>query len=1811
MSVKVRQLTVLREFRPFGLTAEEADGEVSEASTASVTPEKYQYHLFGPEVTRETPSDPLSASIDLSSDASATSSNEFGEHEVFVRGNRIIWSMGTRIYKRFTAESPVLMVCWCRMDSISEPVLCALQADCLSFYTAQGDVFCTPLPYFVASIWPSKTGLLIQKAADVNRAASTSSPPLHGRDISRPNKEHRLRHLKPPVKDDPAMVSSLLVLRHPLEEPQATYFEERGKLCLMKDFEEKTIWTSDHIPLMASCNKGKHQYSLWQAVVIGSSSAVPADKCLHHFVFRRIWQGKSQSPASKVFLATDIDAMPVLYFLFSEQKMLLGIRLCTDEANEEGIIDIKPLTTWSVPAIDASPVLVTRPRVRAGALPFSDVVILSAENHLFLYSGKQCLCRYTLPAGLGKDFATHGLQPSRGDLKIVGVKDSVEGRINLACNNGQVFRCALRKYPFSSLVNDCITAMAEGLQNSYYTHFLSFLWGDSSSSYLADSDSHPDQEWESFSSEISTICSEHVNPPLKRDNLMCSLKEKTAWDFLLGSRFHAQYRKQSSASLLSILADSEPIAGVYNCNYRREQGFEDQSYDSRFVEMLKSLHALYESLKLNILRKKDVEHLASLLCIMSVYLRETKYADYYCRDFPEILIKLRMDPPPNFDDKFTLACSEPSSVFCWLETSLKKGCKSVSNPNNIPTLICKSKSPVLGWARKVLSFFSLLLGAEKNGAALSSGVNCEIANGSARSREEIVVLAMVAENFGRQHLDLLPVGVSLPLRHALDICRDSPPLDWPAAAYVLVGREDLARAKLRKEHGSQNSADLASLSVPYMLHLQPVTVPSSSSEHTWLEVSNSEDPDSLYRNVEDGMEHIFNSSTQLRFGRDLRLNEVRRLLCSSRPVAIQMSINPSASDQEVQQQKLWNLAQRTTALPFGRGAFTLSTTYTLLTEALGIPKLVLAGRLPAQQNATVNIDPNIRNITDLCSWPEFHNGVAAGLRLAPFQGKMLRSWIQYNKPEEPSFTHAGLLFALGLHGHLKVLAATDAYRYLSEEHDVTSAGLLLGLAASNRGTMDPEISKTLNVHIPSRQPEIELPTLLQVAALMGIGLLFEGSAHPLTMKMLLGEIGRRSSGENVLEWEGYAVAAGSALGLVALGQGTNAFSFADSFVDQLLLYIGTKGFYTEKYANRTVPTNEQIRNSGPIIDGKQVNFYVTAPGATIALALIFLKTESEEIAKRLYIPTTHFDLQYVRPDFIMLRIIARSLIMWNRVQPSREWVESQVPEFIRVVISKSQDDSFNAEECEIEDVCQAYVNIITGACFSLGLKYAGTKNGDVQELLYNYAIYFLNEMKHVNPSNTLLLPKGLLQQVDRGTLELSVHLITLSLSVVMAGSGHLQTFRLLRYLRSRSSAEGHMNYGLQMAVSLATGFLFLGGGMQTFSSNNSAVAALLITLYPRLPSGPNDNRCHLQAFRHFYVIAAESRWIQTVDVDTGLPVYCPLEVTVQETDFYRETTYCEVTPCILPERSVLKSVQVCGPRYWTQFIDLEPEDKSWWKAGDKSDPFNDGVLYIKRKVGSCPYADDPVGCQSLLSRAMHKVSGSSCSTIGIGNNPEDSSFKVDQLVSTFSADPSLIAFAKLCCNSLDHSCDPTFKEFCLQVLYECVSKDRPALLQVYLFLYTMIEAMWEQVKNRVLVVHDSLFISNFKVALAYGDALLSGRLNCTNGGGIIQPTFIESLKRRMEDILTSSEGIQESFLIYLSKQQWPSDTNRVNTVLLAWYLLWYSIPSPSVVNSALERIPKGKSNDGLSMVPLLRLFLPITHQNGIVAIDKCRVSLQR
>lgn len=63
-----------------------------------------------------------------------------------------------------------------------------------------------------------------------------------------------------------------------------------------------------------------------------------------------------------MFLATDDDGTPIICFLLQEQKVLLSMRLQIDEDIDNPFFDVKPHLSWSVSAIDAAPVIVTRPR---------------------------------------------------------------------------------------------------------------------------------------------------------------------------------------------------------------------------------------------------------------------------------------------------------------------------------------------------------------------------------------------------------------------------------------------------------------------------------------------------------------------------------------------------------------------------------------------------------------------------------------------------------------------------------------------------------------------------------------------------------------------------------------------------------------------------------------------------------------------------------------------------------------------------------------------------------------------------------------------------------------------------------------------------------------------------------------------------------------------------------------------------------------------------------------------------------------------------------------------------------------------------------------------------------------------------------------------------------------------------------------------------------------------------------------------------------------------------------------------------------
>ncbi len=81
-----------------------------------------------------------------------------------------------------------------------------------------------------------------------------------------------------------------------------------------------------------------------------------------------------------------------------------------------------------------------------------------------------------------------------------------------------------------------------------------------------------------------------------------------------------------------------------------------------------------------------------------------------------------------------------------------------------------------------------------------------------------------------------------------------------------------------------------------------------------------------------------------------------------------------------------------------------------------------------------------------------------------------------------------------------------------------------------------------------------------------------------------------------------------------------------------------------------------------------------------------------------------------------------------------------------------------------------------------------------------------------------------------------------------------------------------------MAVNMAIGFLFLGYGNYTFNQENMSIAALLIAVFPQYPNSPTDNKWHLQALRHFYVLSMQEKIFHAVDVDSNKVVNVSAEM---------------------------------------------------------------------------------------------------------------------------------------------------------------------------------------------------------------------------------------------------------------------------------------------------------------------------------------------
>lgn len=696
----------------------------------------------------------------------------------------------------------------------------------------------------------------------------------------------------------------------------------------------------------------------------------------------------------------------------------------------------------------------------------------------------------------------HPLQHSNSPHRLnncVSLRDPVWNRVTLAFASGKMYRIELPQMCENSLIRKMLITLRQVLPKEALKVLVRWY---SVKNSPGTKDISMKKEFEMFKNLLlemmgrphevshSSSSSAIVDPKKRRKS---ENGTDSDWEFLLE------------------MCNLHPTK-VKDCNNDEDDQEMTQNYhaDSQLFSFIPiifySLHLLYEDLKLDISMGNEMMSLSELLCQLAVDFKLENFRFHYIKDNPDLIFLRTAKREISASDGEKLLrkelINEPLSIF---EEILKLTIKSSSEFKQYPYIpnvnstskdifellaVIFKKVVFLHDATKIVSFFN---GKEHTGVKFPLS--------SQTSIQKTVIDTMLKKNITRAKLERFPLVINFIISQTLETVRLNPPVVTNSEAYKLLLRPELyTHATFKKNKKILQVPKVhQETSLTPRIKTQPDVI--AKSEKSLIE--------------EDGMEHIDTKLLRLRFPDDLRINDVKKFLNSSKPVTIDITQSPNMSDHEFieeQEKQLFSLCTRTMALSVGRGMFTYRTYYPVLTEILPIPKLCLTGKETAR-GSTVEFQ-QIEVPQNMSVWPQFHNGVASTLRIATDPSEIDPAYIMYNKPKEAEMppSYPGFLMALGLTSSLKSLSDTYLYDFLIRSEELLSVGLILGMAASYRGTMDTKITRMLSIHIESLLPptaiELDVPHNVQVASLMGIGLLYQNSNKRYVAEALLQEINR-------------------------------------------------------------------------------------------------------------------------------------------------------------------------------------------------------------------------------------------------------------------------------------------------------------------------------------------------------------------------------------------------------------------------------------------------------------------------------------------------------------------------------------------------------------------------------------------------------------------------------------------------------------------------------------------------------------------------------
>lgn len=1004
-------------------------------------------------------------------------------------------------------------------------------------------------------------------------------------------------------------------------------------------------------------------------------------------------------------------------------------------------------------------------------------------------------------------------------------------------------------------------------------------------------------------------------------------------------------------------------------------------------KMIMGLHLVREELALNVLAKKDVQQIGDFLCLAVSKMRwPVEWRQYYGN------VGANLDSIP-LSQPFAHPLDEPPSIL--------KSLYSVTENSQLPTtpFICFSRLAerdsqvdqlVTPKTFKTLRLYELTR--------------------ASNYADEYLMEILTKLQIEREDIETYPLGIMTPLKKILSLIEGKLSRINANLNMSTISRPDIERCMavlkqidkdIESSHFSSrvikpSSHSMKSKSEPKGIYAILTDVIKSTRQFTF-------DKNSI--TDENGSDDFDEGSSLKRnagmiFSEDRRLNYVLSLLTHYRPHRVHFVSRETNYRRLLNQKKTVAkiMSVRTCTSGVGFGAVAYATEKPLATQKWNRQQLNFSFVFPDGSRLSVQTaDLN----SEMIEWGDFHGGVSSGLRISKKAKGINGSWIAFSKPKILDAQLGGFLLGLGLNGHLKGLEEWHVYNYLSPKQTSVSIGLLLGMSASMRGTMDLKLTKVLSVHtvgfLPPGSSDLNINLKVQTAGLLGMGLLYQKSQHRRITDVLFSQLPTFIIvNEEPVSDEGYRLATGIALGLINLGAGevsSNSglkrrvdphdapdFTYGSGTGPDERVVVGLLQFVTEnRDAEQSwIPENSQA-------------------GAIVALMLIFLKTHNAYIANSLKpkADTT----SSIRPDLFMYREWAYYMIMWDEIGADLGFI---------------LDDLGNSSESEITTDNLPTYYTMAGRILAIGIRYASTGDTVIRDSLLFLMDRFLPFYQY--PGTERLDFRLSIDGVN--TL---LNVISVSLSMVMCGTGDLSVLRRLRFLEEvttgrfsdlfrtsttqskrkttdmgdvseadvtqgeevadmseevASQSEDDPNedseestpdgtkigdllneenhYAKFLATNLSLGFLFLGSGQYALKTSElECIAHLIITALPTY-----NSKCPLQETKHFWSMAVEPRCLVIRDATTEKILnHVPFEITVEVNDSFDETRSL-IAPCLLPDIRRLKCLKVNTPEYYPLEIKFD-------QSISAADFFQNGtILYIQ------PKADDESAGESFSSRSQ-------------------------------------------------------------------------------------------------------------------------------------------------------------------------------------------------------------------------------------------------